>query len=138
MIERAPHLRRLSLLLAEFPVVGLLGARQVGKTTLAQQVAARVESPVTVFDLESPRDLARLQDPLFALESLEGLVILDEIQQRPDLFPTPRVLADRPETPAQFLVLGSASPLTREFSRVRTPWSIQPIGFGTARTAWSD
>jgi hypothetical protein len=62
------------------------------------------------FDLESPRDQLRLQNPEFALGGLRGLVILDEIQTRADLFPTLRVLADRPDRPAQFLILGSASP----------------------------
>ncbi len=110
MIERDTHLRHLQALLAEFPVVGLIGARQVGKTTLARQLAASVEGPVTYFDLESSRDLGRLQDPLFALEGLKGLVILDEVQLRPELFPTLRVLVDRDDVPARFLVLGSASP----------------------------
>ncbi len=110
MIERAAHLHRITELLDEFPVVGLIGARQVGKTTLAKALAARWEQRVTAFDLENQRHLARLQDPLLALERLEGLVILDEIQLRPELFPTLRVLADRDDTPARFLVLGSASP----------------------------
>ncbi len=110
MIERDTHLSHLQALLAEFPVVGLIGARQVGKTTLACQLAASVEGPVTHFDLESSRDLGRLQDPLFALEELSGLVILDEVQLRPELFPTLRVLVDRDDAPSRFLVLGSASP----------------------------
>ncbi len=110
MIERDLHLGHLLALLAEFPVVGLIGARQVGKTTLARQLASAVEMPVTHFDLESSRDLGRLQDPLFALEGLKGLVILDEVQLRPELFPTLRVLVDRVDVPARFLVLGSASP----------------------------
>jgi len=111
MIERPRHLVRLLSLLGQFPVVGLIGARQVGKTTLAMAVADRFEGEVTRFDLESPRDLYRLEDPLFALENLRGLVILDEIQLRPELFPVLRVLADREGRPARFLVLGSASPL---------------------------
>ncbi len=92
-------------------MVGLLGMRQTGKTTLARQFAAnRAEARVHAFDLENPADVARLTDPLLALEPLRGLVILDEIQHRPELFPVLRVLADRPRTPARFLVLGSASP----------------------------
>lgn len=110
MIERPAHLERLRLLLREFPVVGLIGARQIGKTTLAGALAAGFEGEVTRFDLESPRDLHRLDDPLFALEELTGLVVLDEIQLRPELFPVLRVLVDRPGPPARFLVLGSASP----------------------------
>jgi len=111
VIERSGHLARLRSLLGQFPVVGLIGSRQVGKTTLAKALAAGFEGEATRFDLENPRDLYRLEDPLFALEGLRGLVILDEIQLRPELFPVLRVLADRDETPARFLVLGSASPL---------------------------
>lgn len=110
MIERLAHLERLRDLLGQFPVVGLIGARQVGKTTLAMALAERFQGEVTRFDLENPRHVSRLEDPLFALEGLGGLVVLDEIQLRPELFPVLRVLADRPEAPARFLVLGSASP----------------------------
>jgi predicted AAA+ superfamily ATPase len=110
MIERTAHLAHLRELLDQFPVVGLIGARQVGKTTLAMAYAGGFQGEVTRFDLESPRDLARLEDPLFALEHLQGLVVLDEIQLRPDIFPVLRVLADRQPAPARYLVLGSASP----------------------------
>ena len=97
-------------LISQYPVVAILGARQVGKTTLARAVAERAPGPVHRFDLEDPEDLARLNEPKLALERLEGLVVIDEIQRRPDLFPVLRVLADRPEAKARFLVLGSASP----------------------------
>ncbi|MDP1829022.1 MAG: ATP-binding protein [Archangium sp.] len=98
-------------LLRRTPVVTILGPRQVGKTTLARDVAARFGGgPVTTFDLEQPSALARLAEPELALEPLRGLVVLDEIQRRPELFPLLRVLADRPRRPARFLVLGSASP----------------------------
>jgi uncharacterized protein len=90
-------------------VVGLLGPRQVGKTTLARALA-RGRRPVAYFDLEDPADLARLADPALALGPLRGLVVIDEFQRRPDLLPVLRVLADRPRRPARFLVLGSASP----------------------------
>lgn len=110
MIERPRQLASLEQHMERSPVVAILGARQVGKTTLARNLAERHEAPVTSFDLERPRDLARLEDPELALEGLEGLVILDEIQRRPDLFPVLRVLVDRPEKPIRFLVLGSASP----------------------------
>lgn len=94
-----------------FPVVALLGPRQAGKTTLARQLAAQWDGPVRHFDLEDPDDQARLADPSFVLRPLTGLVVLDEIQTRPDLFPLLRVLADRPNTPARFLILlGSAAP----------------------------
>ena len=87
-----------------------MGPRQVGKTTLARQIAAQWQSPVRHFDLENPDDQARLADPAFVLRPLTGLVVLDEIQTRPDLFPLLRILADRPDTPARFLLLGSAAP----------------------------
>jgi predicted AAA+ superfamily ATPase len=109
VIRRSSHVAAVRRLLRENRVVALVGARQVGKTTLAHQVAAAQGGPVTTFDLESARDLARLDDPLLALEPLRGLVILDEVQRRPEIFPTLRVLADRPRG-ARFLVLGSASP----------------------------
>src|SRR5262245_6502244 len=110
IITRLRHLHQLENLLTRYPVVAILGARQVGKTTLAQQLVNRTGTPTTVFDLENPTDLARLADPMLALQHLSGLVVLDEIQRQPDLFPILRVLADRPQHPARFLVLGSASP----------------------------
>ncbi|MCY4400603.1 MAG: ATP-binding protein [Gemmatimonadetes bacterium] len=110
IVTRKQHLARVQLLLDEFPVVALLGARQVGKTTLARQLAAAHEGPVAWFDLEDPVDLARLEDPGLELRSLRGLVVLDEIHRLPDIFQLLRVLADRPGPPARFLVLGSASP----------------------------
>jgi len=96
-------------LLRTYPVVAILGARQVGKTTLAAMVAHARQRPVASFDLENPADVSRLADPILSLEAVRGLVILDEVQHRPDLFRSLRVLADRPRTPARFLVLGSAS-----------------------------
>jgi hypothetical protein len=73
-------------------------------------VAARAKGTTTFFDLENPDDLARLAEPMLALKDRRGLIVIDEIQRRPDLFPVLRVLADRPRNPARFLVLGSASP----------------------------
>lgn len=110
MLSRESFTRVVLDKLSRYPVVAILGARQVGKTTLAHLVAERHDDQVTRFDLDSPEDLSRLGDPSLALRPLEGLVILDEIQQLPDLFPLLKVLADRPERPARFLVLGSASP----------------------------
>jgi predicted AAA+ superfamily ATPase len=109
MIARASHVNAVRGLLGRHPVVAVLGARQVGKTTLARQVAAAAPR-ATMFDLERAADVARLADPELALGHLRGLVVLDEIQRRPDLFPALRVLADRPRRPARFLVLGSAAP----------------------------
>jgi len=108
-IARPRHLSDLIRLLSASPVVAILGARQVGKTTLAAMVARARQRPVASFDLEDPADLSRLADPMLALGALRGLVILDEVQRRPGLFSPLRVLADRPRTPARFLVLGSAS-----------------------------
>ena len=88
----------------------MLGARQVGKTTLARQLEQAWNGPQRHFDLEDPDDQARLADPAFVLRGLTGLVVLDEVQLRSDIFPLLRVLADRPDTPARFLILGSASP----------------------------
>lgn len=110
MIDRPRHIQRVEHLLTHHPAVALLGARQVGKTTLARQVMARWEGPATRFDLEDPDDLARLDEPKLALGHLQGLVVIDEVQRRPDLFPVLRVLIDRPDSAARFLILGSASP----------------------------
>ncbi len=110
MILRSRHLERLQYLHDHFPVVAILGARQVGKTTLAMDFARRHPHPVVRFDLEDLDDLARLDEPKLALKDLRGLVIIDEIQRRPELFPVLRVLVDRPEASARFLILGSASP----------------------------
>ncbi len=109
-LPRPGRLSRLRILLRRSPVVAILGARQVGKTTLARDLARGWKRAVTRLDLEDEADLARLQDPMLALRGRAGLVILDEVQRRPELFPALRVLADRPRRPALFLVLGSASP----------------------------
>lgn len=110
MIDRSRHLERLTWLFKTFPVVAILGARQVGKTTLARALGESFPEPVTHFDLESAADLAKLADPELTLAPLQGLVVLDEIQRRPELFPILRVLVDRPGRSTKFLVLGSASP----------------------------
>lgn len=92
------------------PIVALLGPRQCGKTTLARQLADYKQfSKVTYFDLEDPIDLARLAEPMLTFEPLTGLIIIDEIQRIPDLFPILRVLVDQPNSTRQFLILGSAS-----------------------------
>ncbi len=110
VMERDQDLLAVQTALMRFPVVGIIGARQAGKTTLARAVAKRHRGPVTHFDLEDSADLARLADPRLALGDLRGLIILDEIQRRPEIFPTLRVLADRRPRRVRFLVLGSASP----------------------------
>lgn len=96
--------------LADYPVVGLLGPRQSGKTTLARQIAAQMPNSV-YFDLENPDDQARLAEPTLALRALGNrLCILDEIQRLPEFFPVLRALVDENRIPGRFLVLGSASP----------------------------
>lgn len=107
MIDRADILAALDSALRRSPVVVLSGPRQCGKTTLARQLLS--PDSVNYFDLEDPASLARLDEPMTALRPLEGLVVIDEVQRRPDLFPVLRVLVDRQPTPARFLILGSAS-----------------------------
>lgn len=109
-IRRTAYLGVIRARLRDNPIVCLTGPRQAGKTTLARMLAAESTEAVHLFDLESPADLARLANPELVLSPLSGLVVLDEVQRRPDLFPVLRVLADRPGTPARFLLLGSASP----------------------------
>jgi len=110
MIARKKHLDNLGHLLKNNPIVGLIGARQVGKTTLARVFVEQQEEEVAFFDLENPEDKARLQDPMVALRDLTGLIVIDEVQHAPEIFPVLRVLADRTDNFAKFLILGSASP----------------------------
>ena len=107
MIRRSNILDALHNALKRSRVVVLVGPRQCGKTTLARELLE--EDSVNYFDLEDPVSLGRLEEPMTALRPLKGLVIIDEIQRRPDLFPVLRVLADRRSAPARFLILGSAS-----------------------------
>ena len=110
MIDRELHARQITGLLRRFPVVAILGARQVGKTTLAASIAPTLSNHISRFDLENPSDLARLADPMLALQEPKGFVVLDEVQRRPELFPVLRVLEDRKPVRTRFLVLGSAAP----------------------------
>jgi uncharacterized protein len=91
------------------PAVAVEGPRQCGKTTLARMLASD-ETDVTFFDLEAAVDQRKLENPEQTLSPLRGLVVIDEVQRRPDLFPALRVLLDRPDAPARFLLTGSASP----------------------------
>jgi predicted AAA+ superfamily ATPase len=137
-VRRSRHLDALTSLLDHFPVVGLLGARQVGKTTLARDFAASRAEPVTFFDLEDPADLARLSEPDLALRELTGLVVIDEVQRRPELFPILRVLADR-ELSSRFLVLGSAAPRLptwRSIASISSTPATTPFPLPSASGRW--
>ncbi len=115
MIERVSYLRRIRAGLKRSPVVALLGPRQCGKTTLARQLLP--EGSPNYFDLEDPAVASAMEQPMTALQPLRGLVVIDEAQRQPGVFPVLRVLADRAGSPATFLVLGSASPeLSRQAS----------------------
>lgn len=107
-IQRTVEIGLLNKLLKNNPIVAILGPRQCGKTTLSRQLSSQWQARVTTFDLENPRDIQRLQDPLLTLESAKGLVIIDEIQKIPDLFPVLRVLSDS-SVKTKYLILGSAS-----------------------------
>ena len=108
MIERLSLAAHIQSALQRSRIIALIGPRQSGKTTLAQTFVA--PDSVNYFDLEDPVSHTRLEEPMTALRPLQGLVVIDEIQRRPDLFPLLRVLADRQPLPAQFMILGSASP----------------------------
>jgi len=108
MLKRTHLLSKIKTALKRSRVVVLLGPRQCGKTTMARELVDAA-SP-SYFDLEDPVSLARLDESMTALQSLKGLVVIDEVQRRPDLFPILRVLSDRTPLPARFLILGSASP----------------------------
>jgi len=146
MVPRPHHLLRLRQLLRSHPVVGIIGARQIGKTTLARLLAAEAGGPVTFYDLENPEDLSRLGDPMLALKGLRGLVIIDEVQLSPNLFKVIRVLVDRPGSRVRFLVLGSASPdLLRQSAETLAGrifyysldgFSLEEVGVGKYRRLW--
>jgi predicted AAA+ superfamily ATPase len=144
MIARKQYLATIRERLKSFPVVSVLGPRQVGKTTLAQVIAG--EQPSHFFDLEDVDALARLAEPKVALDRLEGLVVLDEVQRKPELFALLRVLADRQPVKARFLLTGSASPeLVRGVSeslagRVAlvdvAGFNLEEVGESDWRTLW--
>jgi len=109
VIKRSQALARIRQSYAVHPAVAIEGPRQCGKSTLARVIASG-EREVTFFDLESPADRQRLETPEQTLRPLRGLVVIDEAQRMPDIFPPMRVLLDRPDVPARFLLTGSASP----------------------------
>ena len=107
MIPRPSHIDRIRSALGRSRIVILVGPRQCGKTTLARELV--LPESINYFDLEDPASLTRLDEPMTSLAPLQNLVVIDEIQRRPELFPILRVLADRQDSSAQFLILGSAS-----------------------------
>jgi predicted AAA+ superfamily ATPase len=144
MIERTKLLRRVNEALDRGRVVSLIGPRQCGKTTLARQIVSPDSS--NYFDLENPVNLRLLDEPMTALQDLRGIVVIDEIQRRPDLFPILRVLCDRDPLPARFLILGSASPALLQQSseslagRITTirmgGFSLEEVGLESQKTHW--
>ncbi|PKQ28586.1 MAG: hypothetical protein CVT63_02045 [Candidatus Anoxymicrobium japonicum] len=151
LIPRTALLNKVLQALDEAPVTILTGARQTGKTTLAQMVVQhykeRGDEVVTYFDLERAADQAAISTPELTLEPLRGLVVIDEIQRMPELFSALRPLADRPRVPARFLALGSASPgLVRGVSEslagralfVHVPGlNLCEVGFANQETLWT-
>jgi len=109
MLDRVAYLKKIQLGIDRSPIVAILGPRQCGKTTIAKDFAKQF-GKYHFFDLESENDLQRLLNAELALRPLEGLVVLDEIQFKPELFATLRVLADDEKCKAKFLILGSAAP----------------------------
>lgn len=144
MIPRLTLYNTLQRKLETNRVVALIGPRQCGKTTLAREFVS--PTSVNYFDLEDPLSLARLDQPMTALQDLIGLVVIDEIQRRPDIFPVLRVLADRLPLPARFLILGSASPdLLRQSSESlagrisivsMSGFSLAEVGVGEQNVLW--
>jgi predicted AAA+ superfamily ATPase len=117
--------------------VALLGPRQCGKTTLARQLVK--SHSLNYFDLEDPESLISLSEPKTVLSSLKGLIVIDEIQRRPDLFPVLRVLLDRKPLPAKFLILGSASPDLLQQSSETLAGRIEMVvmgGFGLSEVGY--
>jgi uncharacterized protein len=144
MIARSRLIESVRQALARSRIVALLGPRQCGKTTLASQLLT--PDSANYFDLEDPASLARLDEPMTALSGLKGLVVIDEMQRRPDLFPVLRVLADRAPLPARFLILGSSSPgLLRQSSESlagriayvhMSGFSLEEVGLGAHTPHW--
>lgn len=144
MIDRSQWREKVKSALSRSRIVILVGPRQCGKTTLAREFVS--EDSLNYFDLEDPLSLARLDEPMTALESLHGLIVIDEIQRRTELFPMLRVLVDRPGFSGQFLILGSASgDLLRQSSetlagRMETlnlsGFSLQELGASSQQQHW--
>lgn len=144
MLERSSIRESIAEALRRSRIVALIGPRQCGKTTLARQFLS--PESANYFDLEDPESLARLEEPRTALNPLEGLIVIDEVQRKPELFPLLRVLADRQPNPARFLILGSASPaLLRQSSESLagrmetielTPFQMAEVGAASSARHW--
>ncbi len=144
MIARVHPHTQIETALTRSRIALLVGPRQCGKTTLARQFVP--SDSTNYFDLEDPVSLARLEEPMTALAPLKGLVVIDEIQRRPELFPVLRVLADRQPLPARFLILGSAAPeLLRQSSEslagrmeivTMAGFSLDEVGIGQQSRHW--
>ena len=128
MIKRPTVMDAIRRALRRSRVVALIGPRQSGKTTLAREFVQG--DSLNYFDLEDPVSLTRLAEPMTALRGLRGLVVIDEIQRQPDLFPVLRVLADRRPLPARFLILGSASPELQHRSSESLAGRLETITIG--------
>lgn len=155
MIKRRSLLKTVLDSLEIFPVVALVGPRQVGKTSMAREIAAEVGQGTVMLDLERPSELAKLAEPELFLEPLQDkLVILDEIQLAPGLFGVLRSLVDAQRRPGRFLILGSAAPeLIQKSSETLAgriefielaPFNLQEVtapdggdNFQIAQTLWS-
>ena len=130
-----------------FPVVAILGARQVGKTTLAKQLMQKLKQKTIYLDLENPTDIAKLRNPTAFFElHKNNCVIIDEIQRRSDLFPILRWAIDSHRIPCRFIVLGSASPTLlasssetlagRILYKELTPFTLDEVGEHNLHTHW--
>jgi predicted AAA+ superfamily ATPase len=125
VITRESISHRIQSRLKANPAVALLGPRQCGKTTLARALAERTRS--TYFDLENPVDLARLSEPMLALEPLRGLVVIDEVQRRPDFFPVLRVLQAFLIVSGDLDLLDLGTSATSASSTLRTPYTCSAV-----------
>ncbi len=111
MLINRKIIKEIRISLDFFPVVALIGPRQVGKTTLAKQIMADLEVQSLYLDLERQADLFKLNDAeLFFSQNSEKLIVIDEVQNKKELYPLLRAFVDQNRKPGQFLLLGSASP----------------------------
>ena len=149
LIKRSVFLERINEEFQVHPVVAILGPRQCGKTTISKQYIETIKTLTSWFDLENPNDLSKLNEPMLALENLQGLIVIDEIQRREDLFPILRVLVDQDKEKKisrKFLILGSASPnLIKQSSESLAgrigyielpPFTLEEIKYSKQRTHW--